>query len=72
MCFRESATIYFMQAMIEVGKKEASLLYGGSVPEESELQRGCYVLPTIFENVPIKMHALRKKKFSVLLSVCLK
>ncbi|CAI8731554.1 Aldehyde dehydrogenase, thermostable [Bacillus sp. IT-79MI2] len=39
-------------AMIEVGKKEASLLCGGSAPEEDELKRGYYVLPTIFEDVP--------------------
>ncbi|MGG3528648.1 aldehyde dehydrogenase family protein [Bacillus pseudomycoides] len=39
-------------AMIEVGKKEASLLCGGSAPEEDELKQGYYVLPTIFEDVP--------------------
>ncbi len=39
-------------SMIEVGKKEASLLCGGSAPEEDELKRGYYVLPTIFEDVP--------------------
>ncbi|WP_410984656.1 aldehyde dehydrogenase family protein [Bacillus cereus] len=39
-------------SMIEVGKKEASILCGGSAPEEDELKRGYYVLPTIFDNVP--------------------
>lgn len=38
-------------SMIEVGKGEATLLYGGSEPKDAELQKGCYVLPTIFENV---------------------
>ncbi|MBL1704950.1 aldehyde dehydrogenase family protein, partial [Klebsiella pneumoniae] len=40
-------------AMIEVGKKEASLLYGGSEPKDAELQNGFYVLPTIFENMDV-------------------
>lgn len=39
-------------SMIEAGKTEATLLCGGSVPKEEELQQGFYVLPTIFEDVP--------------------
>lgn len=38
-------------SMIEAGRKEASLLYGGSVPKENELKQGYYILPTIFEDV---------------------
>ncbi|CAG9614830.1 Aldehyde dehydrogenase, thermostable [Bacillus rhizoplanae] len=39
-------------SMIEAGKKEASLLCGGSIPEEGDLKQGFYILPTIFEDVP--------------------
>ncbi|KQL36317.1 aldehyde dehydrogenase [Bacillus sp. FJAT-25509] len=38
-------------AMIEAGKDEATLLYGGEVPADEELKNGFYVQPTIFENV---------------------
>ena len=50
-------------SMIEVGKGEASLLYGGSVPGEAKLERGCYVLPTIFENVDKDARIAREEIF---------
>ena len=36
-------------AMIEEGKKEATLIYGGGIPADPGLQEGFYVQPTIFE-----------------------
>lgn len=35
--------------MVEEGRKEATLLYGGTVPEQEELAKGFYVQPAIFE-----------------------
>ncbi|PGT18541.1 aldehyde dehydrogenase family protein [Bacillus cereus] len=50
-------------SMIEVGKGEATLLYGGSEPKDAELQKGSYVLPTIFENVDVDARIAKEEIF---------
>jgi RHH-type proline utilization regulon transcriptional repressor/proline dehydrogenase/delta 1-pyrroline-5-carboxylate dehydrogenase len=52
--------------MIESGKKEATLTWQGSVPEDSN---ACYVPPTIFTNVPATSRLFREEIFGPVLAV---
>ncbi len=55
---------------IELGIKEgARLLCGGKVPQDAELQRGCFVLPTIFTDVDNEMKIAQEEIFGPVLSV---
>jgi RHH-type proline utilization regulon transcriptional repressor/proline dehydrogenase/delta 1-pyrroline-5-carboxylate dehydrogenase len=53
-------------AMIEDGKKEAKLAWQGSVPDDP---KACYVLPTIFTDVPPNSRLFREEIFGPVLSV---
>lgn len=46
---------------IETGNKEATLLCGGNRPNDSALAEGCYVKPTIFDNVENNMTTSQKE-----------
>ncbi|MED0669699.1 aldehyde dehydrogenase family protein [Aneurinibacillus aneurinilyticus] len=50
-------------AMIEAGKEEATILYGGEVPAEEDLVDGFYVQPTLFENVSRDARIAREEIF---------
>jgi RHH-type proline utilization regulon transcriptional repressor/proline dehydrogenase/delta 1-pyrroline-5-carboxylate dehydrogenase len=52
--------------IIEAGKKEATLAWQGSVPNDSE---ACFVPPTIFTNVPPESRLFREEIFGPVLSV---
>lgn len=55
---------------VEIGKKEgARLLCGGHVPAGKEFERGCYVEPTIFEDVQIRMRIAQEEIFGPVLTV---
>jgi aldehyde dehydrogenase (NAD+) len=55
---------------VEIGKKEgARLLCGGQAPSAKGLERGCYVEPTIFEDVSIKMRIAQEEIFGPVLTV---
>ncbi len=55
--------------LIEAGKKEADLLVGGDIPNEPELDRGFYVQPTIFENVPQDSRIAREEIFGPVIAL---
>jgi RHH-type proline utilization regulon transcriptional repressor/proline dehydrogenase/delta 1-pyrroline-5-carboxylate dehydrogenase len=52
--------------MIEAGRKEATLAWQGSVPDEAN---ACYVAPTIFTEVPSSSRLFREEIFGPVLSV---
>lgn len=55
---------------IEKGKEEgATLLVGGSQPEEEGLQHGFYVQPTVFENVSTEMTIAQEEIFGPVLAL---
>jgi acyl-CoA reductase-like NAD-dependent aldehyde dehydrogenase len=55
---------------IELGVQEgATLLTGGRAPEDPELERGCYVLPTIFTDVDNAMTIAQEEIFGPVLCV---
>ena len=55
---------------VEVGKKEgAKLVCGGQAPSAPELSKGCYVEPTIFEDVQIQMKIAQEEIFGPVLVV---
>ncbi|MBI1744157.1 aldehyde dehydrogenase [Candidatus Acetothermia bacterium] len=55
---------------IEIGKKEgAKLLCGGQAPAAKELEKSCYVEPTIFEDVQIQMKIAQEEIFGPVLAV---
>ncbi|MFF2876482.1 aldehyde dehydrogenase family protein [Gottfriedia sp. NPDC057991] len=56
-------------AMIEAGKDEATLLYGGEVPADEELKNGFYVQPTIFENVSPDARIAREEIFGPVIAL---
>jgi aldehyde dehydrogenase (NAD+) len=57
---------------IEIGKKEgARLLCGGQAPRTKEMEKGCYVEPTIFEDVEIQMKIAQEEIFGPVLAVTL-
>jgi RHH-type transcriptional regulator, proline utilization regulon repressor / proline dehydrogenase / delta 1-pyrroline-5-carboxylate dehydrogenase len=53
-------------AMIEAGKKEATLAWQGSVPADAN---ACYVPPTIFSEVPASSRLFREEIFGPVLAV---
>lgn len=55
--------------MIEAGKAEATLLCGGEIPAEEELQNGFYVQPTVFENVPQDARIAREEIFGPVIAL---
>lgn len=54
---------------IELGRREARLLVGGTVPEEAELQRGYFVRPTVFIDVPPHSPLAQEEIFGPVLAV---
>lgn len=56
-------------AMIEAGKDEATLLYGGEIPADEELKNGFYVQPTIFENVSSDARIAREEIFGPVIAL---
>ncbi len=55
---------------IEIGKQEgATLVCGGRAPSAPELAQGCYVEPTIFEDVSIQMQIAQEEIFGPVLAV---
>jgi betaine-aldehyde dehydrogenase len=53
----------------ELGKKEAKLAAGGGVPAGAGLERGFYVEPTIFYDVPPDARIAREEIFGPVMSV---
>src|SRR5207247_8188458 len=53
-------------SIIEAGKKEATLAWQGSVPNEPT---ACYVPPTLFTNVPPRSRLFREEIFGPVLAV---
>jgi len=54
---------------IEEGRKEgAKLIYGGSRPDDEKLQRGNFVLPTLFDEVTKDMKIFQEEIFGPVLS----
>jgi len=47
----------------------ASLLYGGSIPEDEELTNGYYVQPTVFEKVTVDMTIAKEEIFGPVLAL---
>lgn len=45
------AQVKVVERYVEIGKKEATLICGGSRPEDPNLSSGSFFLPTIFDNV---------------------
>ncbi|GEN33488.1 aldehyde dehydrogenase family protein [Aneurinibacillus danicus] len=58
-----------VMAMIETGKKEATLLCGGEAPADEELANGFYVQPTVFENVPVDARIAREEIFGPVIAL---
>ncbi|GEN34026.1 MULTISPECIES: aldehyde dehydrogenase family protein [Aneurinibacillus] len=56
-------------AMIEAGKAEATLLYGGEIPADEDLAKGFYVQPTIFENVSRDARIAREEIFGPVIAL---
>jgi len=56
-------------SMIEEGKKEAKLLFGGGRIEKSELSNGFYVEPTIFEVASQDAQITRKEIFGPVITL---
>lgn len=55
---------------IQKGKEEgATLLYGGSQPEDEGLENGFYVQPTVFENVKSNMTIAQEEIFGPVLAL---
>ena len=55
---------------IEAGKREgARLLLGGSVPEDPRLQRGFFILPTVFDSVRHEMKIAQEEIFGPVMSI---
>ncbi len=54
---------------IEIGKSEARLAYGGSVPPELAESGGYFVQPTIFTDVPPTARIAREEIFGPVLAV---
>jgi acyl-CoA reductase-like NAD-dependent aldehyde dehydrogenase len=55
---------------VELGVKEgAEVVCGGKIPENPELQNGCFVQPTIFANVDNKMKIAQEEIFGPVLCV---
>ncbi len=55
---------------IEAGKREgARLLLGGSVPEDPRLQRGFFILPTVFDRVRHEMKIAQEEIFGPVMSI---
>lgn len=55
---------------IEIGKKEgANLLYGGKQLTENDMDAGCFIEPTIYENVTSGMTIAREEIFGPVLSI---
>lgn len=59
-----------VESYIKIGIDEgATLVCGGKRPEDPALQKGNFVLPTIFDNVTPKMRIAREEIFGPVLSV---
>ncbi|MGC9316444.1 MAG: aldehyde dehydrogenase family protein [Armatimonadota bacterium] len=55
---------------IEAGKQEgARLVTGGGPPEDPDLQDGCYMLPTVFDEVDSRMSIAQEEIFGPVLAV---
>jgi acyl-CoA reductase-like NAD-dependent aldehyde dehydrogenase len=55
--------------MIEAGKAEATLLYGGETPADEALAAGFYVQPTVFENVSRDARIAREEIFGPVIAL---
>ncbi|MBI4465508.1 MAG: aldehyde dehydrogenase family protein [Acidobacteria bacterium] len=59
-----------VMSYIELGKKEgARLVVGGGKPPQPELQRGYFVLPTVFDQVDYRMRLAQEEIFGPVQSV---
>lgn len=54
---------------IEIGKREATLLCGGTRPEGPEFENGLYVLPTVFTDVTQDMRIAKEEIFGSVVAV---
>lgn len=55
---------------VEIGKKEgAKLVVGGKRPEDPELQKGFFYLPTIFTDCTSDMHIVQEESFGPVMTV---
>lgn len=54
---------------IEIGKREATLLCGGTRPEGPEFENGLYVLPTVFTDVTQDMRIAKEEIFGPVVAV---
>lgn len=54
---------------IEIGKNEATLVYGGEVLMENEYADGYYVTPTIFEDVEVNMRIFQEEIFGPVIAL---
>ena len=59
-----------VEAYVEIAKQEgATVLIGGGRPETTELQNGCFYLPTVLTDVRNDMRIAREEVFGPILSV---
>jgi len=68
-CINNSAQFQRIMQYIEVGRREATLLYGGKPPADSALAQGFFVEPTIFVDVEQSMRIANEEIFGPVLSV---
>jgi betaine-aldehyde dehydrogenase len=54
---------------IDIGKQDADLLTGGYVADEGELSKGNFIVPTIFDNVPVDSRISKEEVFGPVVSV---
>lgn len=54
---------------LEIGKREATLIYGGEVLKDNEYANGYYVTPTIFEDVEVNMRIFQEEIFGPVIAL---
>ncbi|HXG62767.1 MAG TPA: aldehyde dehydrogenase family protein [Planctomycetota bacterium] len=63
------ARVEAVQAYVEVGRKEGSLVLGGEPATEGALRKGCFYKPTIFDGVRPEARIAREEIFGPVVAV---
>jgi len=58
-----------VRALVETGKSEATVAFGGEVPKGSDFERGYWIEPTIFTDVTPDMTIAREEVFGPIMTV---
>ncbi|WP_230293611.1 aldehyde dehydrogenase family protein [Croceicoccus sp. Ery5] len=58
-----------VQALVDIGKREATLLMGGNRPEGAQFDRGFFMAPTLFTDVTADMTIAREEAFGPVITI---